>query len=92
MQQEQAQTLAIQALGWLAADDELFTIFLGATGASAQDAAARASDPEFLIAVLDFISMDDAWVTRFCDTIGVSYDTPLRARQSLPGGAEVSWT
>lgn len=92
MKAEQAETLALQALGWLAGNDELFPVFLGASGASAQDVAARASDPEFLIAVLDFIAMDDAWVVEFCDLQNLPYDAPLRARHALPGGAEISWT
>lgn len=92
MNPDQAETLALRALGWLASQDELFPVFLGASGASPQDMALRAADPEFLIAVLDFITMDDSWVVEFCDTVGVSYDAPLRARQALPGGAEMNWT
>ncbi|KCV81523.1 hypothetical protein ATO10_11442 [Actibacterium atlanticum] len=92
MKADQAETLALKALGWLAGNDELFPVFLGASGASTGDVAARASDPEFLIAVLDFIAMDDAWVIAFCDQHSLPYDTPVRARHALPGGAEMNWT
>lgn len=92
MRQDAAETLALQALGWLAAHDDLFPVFLGATGASATDIAARAGEAEFLGAVLDFLLMDDAWITQFCDAAGIAYTLPLQARAALPGGGEAHWT
>jgi len=92
MTQDSAETVALGALGWLAGHDELLPVFLGATGASETDLRARAADPEFLGAVLDFLTMDDAWITAFCDAQGLGYDVPMRARAVLPGGAEMSWT
>jgi len=92
MTQDSAETIGLGALGWLAAHDDLLPVFLGATGASEADLRARAADPEFLGAVLDFLTMDDAWVTAFCDAQGMSYDLPMRARAALPGGAEMNWT
>lgn len=90
--QEAAETLALQALGWLIGNDDLRDVFLGASGASEADLRARASDPEFLASVLDFLVMDDAWVVAFCDGHGLPYDAPMRARAALPGGAAVHWT
>ena len=92
MQQESAEMIAIRALGWLAANDDLLPVFLGSSGASAEDLRARAAEPVFLGSVLDFLMMDDAWVMAFCDAAAVPYDQPKRARQALPGGADVSWT
>ena len=92
MKQEQAETLALGALGWLVGNEELLPIFMGASGASIDDIKARAGEPDFLISVLDFLSMDDAWLMAFCDASGLPYDTPMQARQSLPGGAQVHWT
>ena len=37
MSPEQAQTIALQALGWLVSNDELCPIFLGSTGGSVED-------------------------------------------------------
>ncbi len=90
--QASAETLALQALGWLAGQDELFQTFLGASGASAQEVAARATEPEFLGAVLDFLLMDDQWIIGFCDAAGLPYDRPLQARAMLPGGQGPHWT
>lgn len=92
IKQENAETIAINALGWLAGNDDLLPVFLGASGASVDDLKARAGDAEFLGSVLDFILMDDAWIVGFCDAQGLAYDTPMQARAALPGGAQVNWT
>jgi hypothetical protein len=36
--------------------------------------------------------MEDASVRAFCDTCGLGYDQPMRARQYLPGGEMMNWT
>ncbi|MEL6450743.1 MAG: DUF3572 domain-containing protein [Pseudomonadota bacterium] len=92
LSQESAEVIGLQALGWMASNEELLPVFLGATGASETDVRAGASDPAFLGALLEFIMMDDAWVTAFCDAEGLPYDTPMRARLALPGGDQVHWT
>ena len=92
MQQEQAEVIALQGLAWLAANEELCPVFLGATGGSVDDLRDRATDPAFQVAVLEFITMDDAWVIAFCDSIELAYDKPLRARYALPGAESVHWT
>lgn len=92
MIQDLAETIGLGALGWLASNEELLPVFLGATGASEADLRARAEEPEFLGAVLEFLMMDDAWVIAFCDAQGLGYDMPMRARAALPGGQETSWT
>lgn len=92
MQPEAAQILALQVLGWIAADDEVFPLFLGATGASIGELRVRAADPVFLAAVLDFLLQDDRWVVAFCDAEGHPYSAPQSARAVLPGGAVTNWT
>ena len=92
MKREEAEAIAVRALGWLAADPELCGVFMGSTGASVEDLRSLASDPAFLGGVLDFLTMDDRWVTAFCDAETLPYDTPMRARAALPGGEAVHWT
>jgi len=92
MQQEQAEVIALQGLAWLAGNDDLCPTFLGASGGSVDDLRDRATDPAFLGAVLEFITMDDTWVMAFCDTIGLAYELPLQARYALPGAQNVHWT
>lgn len=90
--QETAQTVAIQCLAWLAGNDELLPVFMGATGVSEADLRAGAQDSAFLGSVLDFVLMDDAWVMAFCEAHDLSPETPMRARMALPGGEQVNWT
>jgi hypothetical protein len=89
---DQAEVIALRALAWLMSNDELLPVFMGATGAAEADLRANAADPEFLGSLLDFLTMDDAWVVQFCDQAGLSYETPMMARMALPGGAQVHWT
>lgn len=88
----QAEVIALQALAWLAAHEDLCPVFLGASGATLEDLRAGAQDPAVQASVLEFLTMDDAWVTAFCDAQGLAYDQPLRARMALPGAGQVHWT
>ena len=88
----QAETLALQALGWMAAQDGLLQVFLGASGLSERDLRTQANDPDLLAAVLDFLLMDDGWITGFCDDVRRPYPDVAAARAALPGGAHVHWT
>jgi len=89
---DSAETLAIEALAWLAADDELLPVFLGSTGVGVDDIRTRAQDAEFLASVLDFLLMNDEWVGAFCSANDYAMNFPMRARAALPGGAVVNWT
>ncbi len=92
MSPETAQTIALQALGWLVGNEELCPTFMGATGTSVDDLRDRAAEPDFQASVLEFLTMDDAWVMAFCDTAGLKYEEPLMARYALPGAEQVHWT
>lgn len=89
--EEGAETLALQALGWLVGQDDLLPVFLGSTGAGLDSLAAGARDPVFLASVLDFLLMDDAWVMACADGIGCAYPALAAARAALPGAAP-HWT
>ena len=90
--QETAETLALQALGWLVGQEDLLPVFLGSSGLGERDLKARAGDADLLGAILDFLLMDDAWVTQFCDSCHIEYEAVMRARAALPGGEQVHWT
>lgn len=89
---QSAETVALQALAWIAGNEDLLPLFLNATGASADDLRRGATRPEFLGSVLDFLLMDDAWIVAFCDAVGLNYQVPMQARAGLPGGEAVHWT
>lgn len=92
MTPDHAQETALLALGWILGQEDLVGVFMGATGASAEDLRTQAADPVFQGAVLDFLLMDDVWVTGFCDAHGRDYHDPYKARQLLPGGDLPHWT
>ena len=92
MKSDVAETLALRALAWIAADEEFAGAFLAASGASADELRSRAGDPEFLGFVLDFLLSDDAAVLAFCEAAAVETDLPMRARAALPGGDVPDWT
>lgn len=92
MTPEQAEIFAIQSLGWLSSQEDLFSSFLATSGAGIDDLRARAADPVFLASVLEFLTSDDAWVRAFCDSFDHPYDAPIRARYALPGAEMVHWT
>ncbi|SHE36776.1 Protein of unknown function [Loktanella atrilutea] len=92
MTPESAEVLALQALAYVAADDELSGAFMGGSGLSPDDLRQGASDPVFLASVLDFLTQRDDWVVAFCEGHGLSFDAPLRARYALPGAEQVHWT
>lgn len=92
MKRDMAETLALQALGWIAGQDELFGLFLNATGAGQGELRAQAGNPHFLGAVLDFILQEDDRVLRFAEAAGVAPTAVGQARQALPGGETPHWT
>jgi hypothetical protein len=87
-----AETLALEALAWLAAQEDLLELFLGATGAAREDLRTGIEEPEFLAAVLDFLLTKDAWVLEFAAARGYRPEDVPRARHALPGGALPDWT
>lgn len=89
---EAAETIGLQAVAWLAANDDLLPVFLGATGASEADFRIGLEDPDFQGSVLDFLLMDDAWIMAFCSAADVQPEAPMAARAALPGGGTVHWT
>ena len=91
MGRDAAETLALQALSWLVSNNDLLNVFMGSTGLGESDLRARAGEDDVMIAVLDFVVMDDAWVKEFCDGQSLAYDSVMHARAALAGG-EVHWT
>ena len=89
---EQAEVIAIKALEWLSATDDLLMTFLGSTGMDLNDLKTGASDSGVLAGILDFILMDDEWVRGFSEFAEIPLSAPYEARQALPGGEQMHWT
>ncbi|MEO0681903.1 MAG: DUF3572 domain-containing protein [Pseudomonadota bacterium] len=92
MTPQAAETLALEALGWLAADADRLGPFMAEAGVDPAELRARAGEPEFLGFVLDHLLADEERLLAFCDDVRQPYEAPARARQALPGGDAPHWT
>jgi hypothetical protein len=80
-----AETIALKALGYLAADENLLEPFLGATGLTLGDLRAGAADTAFLAGILDYFLQNEALLLAFAGASELAPETIVRARQRLPG-------
>jgi hypothetical protein len=67
MTPERAETIGLNGLAFLAGLPEWMERFLRLSGLEPSILRARASDPDFLRAVLDFLLTEDVLVTDFCN-------------------------
>jgi len=63
-----AETVGLKALAYLAAAPDDFQRFLNLTGLETAAIRARAREPEFLAAVLDFLLSQERQLTAFCES------------------------
>lgn len=97
MQQDQAEEIATQALGWLCAQDDLLPVFLAASGADLAGlrtalAVPTGPEPGVLLAVLDFVLMRDDTVLDCAQALQIAPDRILMAQAVLSGQAGMHWT
>ncbi len=90
--QEVAEVVALQALGWLAADSDRLAGFLAFSGAAPAELRDRTGEPKFLAAVLDFVMTEDERVLAFSAFAALAPESVARARTGLPGGDLPAWT
>ena len=92
MNQNRAEALALGALGWMAEDPEIMGQFLGWSGASVDDLRGIGASPGLMIAVIDFILLQDDWVIDASRQIDIPPEKFSSIKAALPGGAETHWT
>ena len=80
---EVAEIVAVQALAFIAGDPERLGGFLAETGIGPQSLRAAASDPQFLVSVLDFVLRDDATVKAFAKQSELHPTNIAAAREAL---------
>jgi hypothetical protein len=83
---EEAEAIAISALGFVAADPELLPRFLAITGIEASAIRRAAAEPGFLAGVLQFILAHEPTLMRFCEETGVPPADVGKALKALPQG------
>ena len=80
---ESAEILALEALGWLAGQDEPLGRFLQVSGFEPAALRAGAGSPGVGLAVMEFLLMDEVLLVAFCDATGTPPRTLHAARQRL---------
>jgi hypothetical protein len=80
---EVAEIVAIQALSFVAGDAERLGLFLSETGIGPETLRSAATDPQFLVSVLDFVMRDDATVQAFASSSQHHPTTIAAAREAL---------
>jgi hypothetical protein len=80
---EVAEIVAIQALSFVAGEPERLGAFLAESGIGPETLRQAASDPQFLVSVLDFVLRDDATVQAFAETAQLHPTNIAGARQAL---------
>jgi len=81
-----AEIAALKGLAYLADSPEALGRFLLQSGMAADSLRARAADPDFLAAVMDFLLADDDLLTGFCAAESLDPKTVHLLRRDLPGG------
>ncbi len=84
---QDAETLAIRALGFVAADSVLLNRFLALSGIDAADIRRAAGEPGFLAGVLGFIAAHEPTLLAFAADAGIDPGLVTRAMERLPSGS-----
>ena len=92
MTSQDAEIYALKVTNWLISNQDLLRVFMSSTGVSEATIRSNFHDGVFLIAVLDFVLLDDNWVIAACDAMQLEPDVMNSARLLLPGGERVNWT
>jgi len=82
------ESLAIEALGFLAAEPQRLMRFLSLTGIEPETVRDAARAPGFLAAVLDYVAADETLLVACADTLGRRPEAVVAAQQELAQGRE----
>jgi len=90
MERAQAEEIAVRALAYIAANEELLPRFLNISGIKASEIRQAASTPGFLAGVLQFILAHEPTLIDFSQASEIPPQRVAVAARSLPFGEE-SW-
>lgn len=86
MNRQEAEAVAISALGFIAGDAELLQRFLAITGIEASHIRRAANEPGFLAGVLNFILAHEPTLLRFAEESRTDPALVAQALRALPQG------
>jgi hypothetical protein len=82
------ETLALQALAFIAGDDDRLERFIGLTGIDPGSLRAVARDPAGLGAILDYLLGWEPLLLEFAEAHALKPESVAVARRKLPGAAD----
>ena len=80
---ESAEILALEALGWLAADEDAMARFLSLSGSNLASLRQAAGSRDVARAILDFLLSNEALLLRFCEATSMDPKSVPMARIRL---------
>jgi hypothetical protein len=80
---QDAQTLALGALGWVLSDEDRASRLLALTGLTADDLRAGLGDPAVLVAGLEFLCAHEPDLVAAAESLGVEPGELAAARERL---------
>jgi hypothetical protein len=80
---ESAETMAVQALAFIAGEPERLAVFLNASGIDPGQIRDAAREPRFLAGVLEHMLADESLLMAFADSAGIDPATVVGARHAL---------
>jgi hypothetical protein len=80
---DSAESLAVSALAFIAADPDRLSRFLGVTGLGPDNFRTAAADPAFLGSVLDYLVADETLLVEFAADAALKPETVARAQAAL---------
>ena len=84
---EHAETIALKAIHFILADDDLQQSFLDISGIFPDQLKNEINNPEFLGGVLDFLLGNEEQLVSFCEEHGINPMEPAKVRSLFPGGS-----
>ncbi len=86
MKQNEAETIALNALSFLVGNETRLERFMSLSGMDATALKNNASDPVFLAGILDYLLQDETLVYMFAEEYNLAPALPTTARRTLVGG------
>ena len=80
---DQAESVALDAFGFLAEDEERLRRFLDSTGLRPDTIRAAAASPGFHAAVLDYVASDEPLLVALAAALNTKPERIIEARQTL---------
>ena len=85
MNQTRAESLALKALAFVAANPEELNRFIEVTGVTADLLREETCSPEILASTLDFVLSEESLLINFCSSENINPKEAWQARKGLPG-------